>query len=568
MTPKTTRFFPVILLFLFATARAQNYPTGYFRNPLALPMSLAGNFGELRSNHYHMGLDLRTNNRINQPVYAAADGYIARIKIEPLGFGQAIYINHPNGYTTVYVHLNQFYPALAQYIKQQQYIQQSWELFLEFTPNQFPVTKGQLIAYSGNMGGSQAPHLHFEVRRTKDDTNLNPALFGFPLPDNTSPKIFKLALYDRTKSTYEQTPKIFPLNNRVKGAHVPGTPSITVNSELFSFAINAWDTHNGSSHTIGIYQAILFLDEVEQVRFTMDDISYDNTRYVNGHVDYKTKAHGGPWLQHLSQLPGYPDGIYQKGAGDGVIHLTDQDAHQVRIEVKDANGNSSTIRFQVQYKPLAAAPYSGKAHMFYPLMVDVAESPDCEFYLGEHCLYDSVHLAIASTTSTNPRVISGVHAIGQAYIPVQDYFLVRIKPTRPMALIDTSKVVMQRFAGSRKDVKKVSWQNAWAAAKFRDFGNFQLVVDEEPPQIVPVKFHNNANLSRLGQISFTVRDNLEKFQNFRAELDGKWICFTNDKGRVFTYRFDEHCLPGSHELKIHVEDEAGNVSEEVFKFVR
>ena len=113
MTPKTTRFFPVILLFLFATARAQNYPTGYFRNPLALPMSLAGNFGELRPNHYHMGLDLRTNNRINQPVYAAADGYIARIKIEPLGFGQAIYINHPNGYTTVYVHLNQFYPALA-----------------------------------------------------------------------------------------------------------------------------------------------------------------------------------------------------------------------------------------------------------------------------------------------------------------------------------------------------------------------------------------------------------------------------------------------------------------------
>ena len=108
-------------------------------------------------------------------------------------------------------------------------------------------------------------------------------------------------------------------------------------------------------HTIGIYQAILFLDEVEQVRFTMDDISYDNTRYVNGHVDYKTKANGGPWLQHLSQLPGYPNGIYQKGAGDGVIHLTDQDVHQVRIEVKDANGNSSTLRFQVQYKPWAAA---------------------------------------------------------------------------------------------------------------------------------------------------------------------------------------------------------------------
>jgi len=567
MSRQTTRLIPVIFLFLFLNSRAQNYPAGYFRNPLALPMSLAGNFGELRPNHYHMGLDLRTNKRINQPVYAAADGYISRIKIDQLGFGQAIYIDHPNGYTTVYVHLNEFYPALARYIKQQQYLLQSWELFLDFAPNQFPVTKGQLIAYSGNMGGSQAPHLHFEVRRTKDDTNLNPALFGFPLPDNTSPQIFKLAVYDRNKSTYEQVPKIFPVR-KVNGGYTLANPLITVNSNLFSFAINAWDTHNGSSHNIGIYQAILFLDEVEQVRFTMDGISYDNTRYVNGHVDYKTKANGGPWLQHLAQPAGYPNGIYQKGAGDGVIRLYDQAVHQVRIEVKDAGGNSSMLRFQVQSKPWAIIPYTGNARMFYPLMIDVAESPDCEFYLGENCLYDSVHLGIVSTNPANPQVVSRVHSIGQAYIPVQDYFLVRIKPTRPMGQMDTGKVVMQRFAGPKNEVKKVNWQNGWAAAKFRDFGNFQLVVDNEPPQIVPLGFHNNANLSRLSQISFTVRDNLGEFQNFRAELDGKWICFTNDKGKVFIYRFDEHCLPGSHELKIHVEDEAGNVKEENYRFVR
>ena len=123
-------------------------------------------------------------------------------------------------------------------------------------------------------------------------------------------------------------------------------------------------------------------------------------------------------------------------------------------------------------------------------------------------------------------------------------------------------------AGSKKEVQKVAWQNGWASAKFRDFGNFQLVMDEEAPQIVPLGHYDHGNLSHAYQVSFTVKDNLEVFKNFRAELDGKWLCFSNDKGRIFTYRFDEHCLPGPHKLKIHVEDEAGNVADEEYEFSR
>ncbi len=139
-------------------------PRGYFRDPLAVPMSLAANFGELRPNHYHMGLDIRTQHRENLPVFAAADGYVARVSVEPAGFGQAIYICHPNGYTTVYGHLNQFFPALAAYVRDQQYRRQSWAVSLTLPPNQFRVKKGDFIAYSGNTGGSQGPHLHFEIR--------------------------------------------------------------------------------------------------------------------------------------------------------------------------------------------------------------------------------------------------------------------------------------------------------------------------------------------------------------------------------------------------------------------
>src|SRR4051812_351735 len=150
------------------------YPSSYFRNPLNIPISLSGNFGELRPNHYHMGLDIRTHKVQNLPVFAAADGYVARVKIEPFGFGRAIYINHPNGFTTVYGHLNNFFPQLEQYVKEKQYENESWSVFLEIPPTLFPVKKGSLIAYSGTTGGSQAPHLHFEIRSTSDDVNLNP----------------------------------------------------------------------------------------------------------------------------------------------------------------------------------------------------------------------------------------------------------------------------------------------------------------------------------------------------------------------------------------------------------
>src|SRR6476660_4530559 len=164
----------ILSFFVSTTLLAQPYPQGYFRSPLNIPMQLVANFGELRANHWHMGLDIRTQQKQNLPVYAAAEGYISRVKIEPGGFGRAIYINHPNGYTTLYAHLNNFFPALERYVKEKQYSTESWSIYLEIPPDLFPVKKGTFIAYSGTTGGSQAPHLHFEIRKTDVDVNLNP----------------------------------------------------------------------------------------------------------------------------------------------------------------------------------------------------------------------------------------------------------------------------------------------------------------------------------------------------------------------------------------------------------
>jgi hypothetical protein len=398
---------------------------------------------------------------------------------------------------------------------------------------------------------------------------VNPLLFGLSLRDNTSPRVLRLALYDRSRSTYEQSPKLIAIKASGASKYVTTVPIVISTSPLVSFALTAYDTHTGSSNLNGIFESVLYLDEEAIIGFRMDGISYNDTRYMNAHIDYKTKSMGGTYLQHLSDLPGYINSIYQRYKGDGVLDLTDGEVHHIRIEVKDAYGNTSQVNSKVQFRPAptaARAAFQGK--LFYPMMLDGFESEDCEFYIGERCLYDSVHIRYTRTVSANPQTLSAVHAIGSSYIPLQEAFLVRIKPNQDLTIEQQKRTVVQWFSGARKDVQKADWQNGWASAKFRDFGYYQLLMDEVPPVIVPIGFADGSDLSRATRISFTVTDNFNKFKNVRTELDGNWLRFTNDKGRTFTYRFDEKCLTGEHELKISVEDEAGNKTVKTYKFKR
>jgi murein DD-endopeptidase MepM/ murein hydrolase activator NlpD len=545
----------------------KNYPKGYFRDPLNIPISLAGNFGELRPNHYHMGLDIKTNHRENLPVFAAADGYIAHVRVEPAGFGQAVYINHPNGYTTVYGHLNDFSPALSEYVKHQQYKQESWKVFLDIPSNLFPVKKGELIAYSGNTGGSEAPHVHFEIRSTQQDTNKNPMLFGMPIRDHTTPVILRLAFYDRTRGIYEQTPKIL----RTKRSGVVyglGNRLIVVNYPQISFAISAFDTESGSSNKNGIYEADLYNNEDPVIGFQMDNISYENTRNVNAHIDYRVKTSGGGYLQSMFRLYGYENSIYHKVSGDGVIDLSDGREHSIKIKVSDPLGNATSLQFRVEFKGSRASTRQLPGKKFYPMMLDGSESVDCAFYIGERCLYDSVHINYQCTAVSGEGVVSKACTIGSPYIPLQDSFLVQLKANRPLSANEKSKTVMEESGQSARHVQKVDWKDQWASARFREFGNFQLVVDEEPPVIFAVGFSEGADLSKTAKIVFIVKDNMGSFKNFRGELDGKWLRFSNDKGKAFVYVFDENCPPGGHVIRISVEDEAGNVAVKDFHFTR
>jgi murein DD-endopeptidase MepM/ murein hydrolase activator NlpD len=560
----------IMVVLLPCISRAQffetpPYPKGYFRNPLDIPISLSGNFGELRPNHYHMGLDFKTEKRENLRVYAAAGGFVSRIKIEPGGFGRAIYIEHPNGFTTLYCHLNDFYPALEQWVRAQQEAAQQWEQSIQVPRGLFPIKQGDFIAMSGNTGGSQAPHLHFEIRRTNDDVNLNPQLFGFPLADQTKPTILRLGIHDRNQSTYAQGPQIVTVRN-TGGMYTTQPALIRTSAERVSFSITTYDTHTGSSNLNGVFEGELWVDDKPIIGFRMDQISYLSTRYMNAHIDYRTKMTGGPYLQHLSELPGFLSSIYQKRGGDGVIQLGDQAIHRVRIISRDAAGNQSELQFNIQYNGAPVKPVSTE-RLYYPMMMEVYESPDLEFFLGERCLYDRTSVAVVKKVASDPQSISAVFSIGSASIPLQDSMVVRIQPNRTITEAMRSKTLMRRTTGAKKGVQKVEWQGLWASAKFRDFGNFELVVDTEAPQILPVGFTDGTTISPGKRLMVTVKDNQERFKSFRGEVDGKWLRFTNDKGKTFTYQVDEKFPKGEHILSLRVEDEAGNIAQKNIRLI-
>ena len=559
-----TGLIAVVLFFTRIASAQQSYPQQYFRHPLNIRMELVANFGEIRTNHWHMGLDIRTQQRVNLPVYASADGYISRILVEPGGFGQAIYIDHPNGYTTLYAHLNSFVPAVAAYVKKQQYEIESWHINLTPDPGQFPVKKGELIAYSGSTGGSQGPHVHFEIRDTKTENCLNPLLFKFPIPDGVPPSITRLALYDRNRSTYDQAPQLLAIR-KSGNTYTITNNALRVGSNKISFAVGAVDRFTGTPNPNGIYSAQIFLDGQPISGFLHDDISYPDSRYINAQLDYPYKSRGGADLQHISPLPGAQQTAYHFTNSDGLIHLTDDKPHEVLIEVRDAAQNLSTIRFKLTYDPSLAKTYPGTGvQQFYPNHLNIFEREDFELFTTEQSMYDTASVQFTRAKSGAAAALSPLYTFLSPAIPSHDAVTVRI---RLDGLDDESRdrVVIRNTVGSRTYLQKaVLQQNGWASAKFRQFGSYQAFIDKEPPTV------NNPplNLSKSSRIVFTPTDNFKVIKRFRVELDGRWLCFTNDKGRSWIYYFDDKFPRGRHELKATIEDEAGNITEKTWTVTR
>ncbi|MBS1616413.1 MAG: M23 family metallopeptidase [Bacteroidetes bacterium] len=540
------------------------YPQGYFRNPLRIPIILAGNFGECRPGHFHSGLDIKTGGHENEPVFAAADGYVSRIKMQPGGFGHAIYITHPNGYTTLYAHLNDFMPKLQQYLRQQQYARESWTLDLSLSPEQFPVKKGEQIAWSGNTGGSTAPHLHFEIRDTKTEHPLNPELFGFEIHDDLPPVLKRLALYDLRQGIYDTQPELFPLRKK-KDLYAPASDSLTIHSGTIGIALQTDDYMPGSRNTLAPYEATWYLDGALQGRIRLDDIGYDRTRYLHAYADYSTHETKGFWLQCLFRLPGNRlEQIYSSlNPERGMLQLRDEAYHQLRVGVRDAMGNKSELLFYLRsqllpIKPACAVPAQ-------PNESNRFETADARCVLDATELYDQACISMSARPDSN--MLSKRIQIGEARIPVHHAFELSIRPSRLIPFALRSKIVIRYSDGKEQSGVAASLgKEGWYQASVRALGTYWLEADTEEPELRLIS-PKNKDFKHAKAIQFLAQDKLSSVDSFRGELDGKWILFEQHRD-TWTYRFDEHCPKGAHKLVIRLSDENGNTLRREFTFTR
>ena len=559
---------PILVLMLFPLSQifsqSKPYPKGYFRYPLAIAPKLNANFGEMRPNHFHMGLDLSTERRENMPIYAAADGYVGRVKIEPGGFGRAIYLNHPNGFTTLYAHMNDFMPALETYVKGKQYEKESWMQELSIPEGMFPVKKGDFIGYSGNTGGSQGPHVHFEIRETASEKCLNPLLFGFSIPDNVPPDLTRLAIFDRNQSTYEQAPAVYSLVK--KGTIYQTAGTIKVNTDKIVIAIQATDRMSGVPNPNGIFSVSLFEGNRQLGGFAIDDVGYDETRYLNAHIDFSSKLSGGAYFQYIFPLDGDKLTIYRNPPQEKFIFLKDTAVHHFRLEVRDPYGNKSEGRFSLQ-RSGRSLPKTKSGQLMLPDQINVYETDQLQVMIPEKGIYDSIYFTHKVRAKTGSTGFSAIHDVHTYLVPVHGMFTVKIKSESNIPYPLRNRMLIRKITKADTDVKKANWELGWYTASFREFGSFQLIADDIPPQIVVSGIADGVKASKATRIIVTVSDNNGAIRNFRAELNGKWLMFSQ-KGRTFTYKFDENCLPGNHLLKISVEDEAGNSTVKNIRFTR
>lgn len=559
-------FYHLMLFVCFINAgivQAQNnYPQNYFRNPLNIPMQLAANFGVVRTNHFHMGLDLRTNSRENLPVLAAAEGYVSRIKVERYGFGNAVYITHPNGYTTVYAHLNKYFSKLDEYVKERQYKDEKWEQDISFQPGQFPVEKGQQIALSGNTGGSAGPHLHFEIRDTKTEECLNPLLFGFVIPDNIAPIISGLYWYDRRFSTYEPGANGIAVK---KTGNIYTSNLVQVTSPEISFAIKAVDKAN-KGFNLGIYNADLLMDGKLIYSFKIDKIHYDDTRYINGCIDYTKFIRDKTAIQHLSDLPGMKLQNYSLSGLTGVISLQDENVHAIEIILKDVKGNTSRLTTKIRLRRISDK-ISSTAKTIMPSERKTITTENTEIDFNKNAVYDAVNFNAYEKPDADLNAVSNSIVLNSPYIPVQDEYTLKIKPNRKLTNSEKDKAVIVLDYGSDKTVVKVKWNGEWAEGKFNRLGTAKLLIDNTLPSVSSAwtegAMVNNSSLllkgtSKIGDIV-----------SFRAELDGKWLRFARVKDN-FVYLFDKKCTKGSgsHTLKVTTVNTAGNTNTQTFTFQR
>jgi len=552
----------------------KDYPQDFFGSPLSIPLFLSGSFGELRTNHFHAGIDIKTQGRERLPVLAAGDGYVSRVKIAASGYGKTIYINHPNGYTTVYGHLNELNASLASFVRNEQYKTRQFEIDLEFAPDEFRVKKGQQIALSGNTGSTGAPHLHFEIRDTDTENALNPLLFNLPVSDMIFPFITSLLFYPGADMFCHIEPgieyKVKALGNHRYSA---GVDTLRINAESVGIAARTFDQINGSTNWNGIYKLSIYDNDLKIYEMTADDIPFDDSKYINAHLDYYKEVVNDASYNKCFVEPGNFLRIYET-INKGIISLADGLPHPIRLEVRDVKGNLSTLQINLlrdaqgiyAKDTLTTSPskltYESAHHLSYD---------ETDIHFPERCFYRDLCFEYKLLPRESGNCYSSIHHIDNYTTPVHSGYELRIKGDKvPAAQRDKALIVYREKAGSTpKPVSMPVWEGDWISGRAYKFGQYFIAIDQTPPAIVPRKNYAKISMATLSQMMYKITDDLSGIASYNMYIDDSWVLAEYDKKyHRITHTFESDLSRGQHIMRLVVKDMVGNEREYLLPFKR
>ena len=541
----------LVLLGVFASVRAAQDPS--FVAPMPIAMELSANFGELRANHFHSGLDLKTQQAIGQPVSSIDDGYVSRINISPSGYGNCLYVAHPNGYTSVYAHLDRFLPFIDSIAKKEQYRRESFAIDLFLEPDAIPVKRGQQFAYSGNTGSSGWPHLHFEIRDTRTQDPIDPQIF-FPIADNMAPRPRRFRLLPlQSQGLVRGKASAQNFDVVLLQAGLYGLKSDTIEAwGKIGMAVKAYDHMPLQSNIYGIYRLQVYVDGNLHFEYLNDRFSFDQTRMINSLIDYPMWYQKGEVFMRTYLLPGNQLPLYPFVSGDGSLLIDEQRDYSVRMIFSDRAGNQSQLRFVVRgvRKPLKPQPERASQTCFVRQDTNRFENGEVFLQIPPKALYEDLQFDYARMADS--LGLSDVHHLGQAYVPLQQYADLRIRLHADS--VDTSKLYVAR--GGRKG----GWESVggrcsdgWIQTRVRELGTFKVLCDTVAPTI--------RLLNKGAQMRYKIGDTGTGIASYRGTVDGQWALFVYDaKNATLRYNFDAKRVQRGkmHTVALELTDGVGN----------
>lgn len=551
------RLILISILFLSTFSFSQNsFPQDYFESPLEIPLILAGTFAELRSNHFHGGLDIKTQQREGLEVLAAAKGFVSRIKISHFGYGKALYITHPNGYTTVYGHLQHFNPAIEAYIKKRQYKKESFEIELFPKAGELSINQGDIVAYSGNTGGSGGPHLHFEIR-DKEEKPINPMLFGMPVKDAVKPIVNSLYVYPvgnnshAKKSNNKQELRLIPIES---GDYI--SESIEAFG-IIGFAIETNDRQSLSANKNGVFKIQSFLNGNRNFELDFTTFSFDESRHINRLIDYEIYKTKKKRVQKLFN-DNNPLSLFKSVVNDGYLKISDSTYSVYKIRVRDYENNDTWVTVNIKGKQSGSIESKLNETSPYYIYADQTtnlKEGDISVDIFPNTFYDDFFIDF--------KVSNDTLILHKDIIPLQRSIKINFDVSK-FSDEDKKKLYIAELLGY-KNYPSYSFtkrQDNTLYTYTKTLGTYALTSDNITPTINPINFKDGQWLSNFRYLKLKIDDELSGISNYRATVNGKWILMEYDyKTKTLTHDFNDHVVTDTkNNLKVIVTDNVGNSS--------